>query len=179
MDEKQLLKCCLQGEVEEYEKIVNMYKGKAMTVALNMLRNREDAEDVCQEAFVQVYRNLNRFDFNANFKNWFYSILYRKCIDKIRKKSRLFKSLNKLKIETEKLSAVQTPDPSLAFPISHKFLKELSPKERITLILWAHEGYTSEEIASILRCSSSTVRVYLFKARKKVKSLSEKENVQV
>jgi RNA polymerase sigma-70 factor (ECF subfamily) len=55
----------------------------------------------------------------------------------------------------------------------------LNPKERISVCLWANEGYTSGEIASVLRCSPSTARVHLFKARRKIKTLLEEENVSL
>jgi len=58
-------------------------------------------------------------------------------------------------------------------------LKSLNPKERLSLFLWANDGYSSSEIASVLKCSSSTARVYLFKARKKIKSFLESKNVAV
>jgi len=53
----------------------------------------------------------------------------------------------------------------------------LNPKERISLVLWANDGYTSAEIAAVLDCSASTARVHLFKARKKIKTLLENANV--
>jgi RNA polymerase sigma-70 factor (ECF subfamily) len=53
----------------------------------------------------------------------------------------------------------------------------LNPKERISVCLWANEGYTSDEIASVLRCAPSTARVHLFKARRKIKTLLEEGNV--
>jgi RNA polymerase sigma-70 factor (ECF subfamily) len=65
-------------------------------------------------------------------------------------------------------------------PLLHsKLLQRLNPRERISVCLWANEGYTSSEIASVLRCSPSTARVHLFKARKKLKRLLEEDNVSL
>ncbi len=57
MNEKQLISSCLEGEVEAFREMVDIYKSKAMALALNMLGNREDAEDACQETFIRVYSN--------------------------------------------------------------------------------------------------------------------------
>ena len=60
--------------------------------------------------------------------------------------------------------------------LSQSLLKILSPREKTALLLWAYDSYTSKEISDVLKCSPGTARVYLFKARKKIKSLLEKQN---
>ncbi len=75
MNEKQLILSCLEGEAEAFREMVDIYKTKAMVLALSMLGNREDAEDACQETFIRVYSNLDKFDLQSSFRNWFYTIL--------------------------------------------------------------------------------------------------------
>lgn len=58
MNDNQLVKECLRGDMERFRKIVEKYRGKAMAMAVNILGNREDAEDPCQETFLQTYRHL-------------------------------------------------------------------------------------------------------------------------
>lgn len=176
MNDNQLVQSCVQGEVEEFRGIVDKYKGKIMAMALSILGNREDAEDACQEAFIQVYRNLDKFDVQKSFKNWLFKILYNRCLDQLRKRRRFFKLFKKMKNEPVQFANPQTTNQPALQPLTQSLLKELSPKERTALFLWAEEGYTSEEIARVLKCSSSTARVHLFKARKKIKLKLEKEN---
>ncbi len=179
MTDQQVLQSCLQGEVENYHKIVEKYRTKAMTMAMNILGNREDAEDASQEAFIQIYQNLKRFDFSQSFSNWFYSILYKRCLDRLRKRKRFYNFYQRMKIEPSQSFSIQPPNPS-AFPkLKEKLFGYLNPRERITLFLWANEGFTSAEIASVLKCSPSTARVHLFKARRKIKALLEKENASL
>jgi RNA polymerase sigma-70 factor (ECF subfamily) len=177
MEDNQLVRECLQGETEEFKKIVEKYTGKTMALALNILGNKEDAEDVCQETFLQTYRNLSRFDTQKSFSNWLLSILYKRCLDQLRKRRRFLAFYKRAKGEAEEI----TRSPSLGSitqnPHLHSLLERLSPKERTTLYLWAGEGYTSVEIAEVLRCAPNTARIHLHKARKKIKSLLEKENV--
>jgi len=176
MDDNLLLRGCLQGKKEEFQQIVEKYGGKMMALAMNLLHNREDAEDACQEALIKAYRNLESFDSQKNFKNWLYSIVYNRCLDHLRKRRRFLDFFKRAKREHALAAFAQTPLPSPEQALTTDILKKLSPKERISLFLWANEGFTSEEASSVLKCSPSTARVYLFKARKKIKALLEKEN---
>ena len=179
MSDIELIKSCLQGDVEAYREIMEKYNHKAFGLALNVLRNREDAEDVCQDSFIKAFHNLDKFDFHASFKNWFYTLLYRNCIDHIRKKRRFFDFLSKFKAEPLPSSYRWDSNPEAEGKIEARYLQKLSPKERLSIYLWAREGYTSKEIASVFRCSPSTVRVNLFKARKKIKAILEEEDVEM
>lgn len=179
MTDEELLRNCLLGDVEEYRKIVEKYRTKALAIAMNILTNREDAEDACQDAFIQVYRNLGKFDFTKSFSNWFYAILYNRCLDRIRKRKRFSRFYRKMTAEPSQSFSIPPANPSFN-PLSRKELLEtLNPKERISMVLWAIDGYTSTEIGDVLKCSPSTARVHLFKARKKIKSFLEKKNVPI
>jgi len=179
MNDKQLVRSCLQGDVEEFHKIMDKYKGKAMALAINILGNREDAEDACQEAFLHAYSNLHRFDLQRSFCSWLYTIIYNLCLDQLRKKQRFYRFFKKMKRESSFSEEVRTSSRSAHQPITQGVLKELSSRERAVLFLWAVEGYTSREIGDVLKCSASTARVHLFKAREKIKAILEKENVSM
>lgn len=179
MNDKQLIKGCLQGEEEEFRKIVDKYRGRIVAMAINMLGNREDAEDACQEAFIKAYCHLDRFDFKKNFQNWLYGILYYHCLDQLRKRRRFYKFLTRMKMESFRSPSKHVSNQPKPEVFSENILNELSPKERANLFLWANEGYTCEEIASVLRCSSSTARVHLYKARRKIKAILERDNVSM
>jgi RNA polymerase sigma-70 factor (ECF subfamily) len=177
MTDEQLLRSCLSGDVEEYHKIVERYRTKALAIAMNILGNREDAEDASQDTFIQVYKNLDKFDFQRSFPNWFYSILYKRCLDRLRKRRRFARFYQKIKAEPSQSFSVPPANPKFSLLDKQELVKSLNPKERISLFLWANEGYTSGEVANVLKCSPSTARVHLFKARKKIKTLLENKNV--
>ena len=179
MEDNQLLMSCLNGEQEDFRKLMDKYRGKSLALAWNILGNREDAEDACQEAFVQVYLNLEKFDFTKNFKDWFFTILSNRCLDQLRKRTRFIKFYKTQKVAFKERMSPTSSNPDSSPRISSKLLQKLNPKERISVCLWANEGYTGDEIASVLRCSPSTARVHLFKARKKIKTLLEEENVSL
>jgi RNA polymerase sigma-70 factor (ECF subfamily) len=179
MEDNQLLLSCLKGEVEDFRKLMDKYRGKSLAMAWNILGNREDAEDACQEAFVQVYLNLEKFDFTKNFKDWFFTILSNRCLDQLRKRTRFMKFFKSQKVEYKERMSQAGLNPEPPPLISSKLIQALNPKERISVCLWANEGYTSDEIASVLRCSASTARVHLFKARRKIRTLLEEGNVSL
>ncbi len=174
MEEKEIIHSCLQGDRESFKRIVEMYKAQAMAIAMNILGNREDAEDVCQETFLQVFQCLGQFDQKRSFKNWLLTILYRRCLDQTKKAKRFRRFFERFKRE----AAVSPSAPILPFSVRQSYpsnaLASLSPKEKLAVTLWANEGYSAEEISSILGCRPSTARVYLFNARKKIKALLEK-----
>ena len=176
MGENGLIAACLQGDREAFRQIVDIYKAQVMALAMNILGNRQDAEDVCQETFIQVYRNLGRFNPQKSLKNWIFTILYRRCLDQLKKKRRFQRAFNKAKFEWPHGIPAGISNPGGNKRLSKEILKRLNPKERIVVSLWANEGFTAAEISGVLQCSPSTARVYLFNARKKIKSVLEKNH---
>ena len=179
MDEKEPAAGCPAGDMGEFKNIVDGYGAPAMAMAMNILRNRDDAEDACQDAFIQVYRNLENFDRTKSFKTWFYTILYRRCLDYLRRRSRSLELLKKAGREAvlHQRAAANPAPPAQSLPSD--LLERLNARERTALCLWANEDYTAAEISEVLRCSAATARVYLFQARKKVKKLLEQRHVSL
>jgi RNA polymerase sigma-70 factor (ECF subfamily) len=184
MEDRELIQSCLDGNLEQFGRIVERYGAQTMALAMNILGNREDAQDASQEAFIQAFRNLGQFDIGRNFKPWLFAILYRRCLDRLKKHRRLREALSRMKIEkARKLNpgaVARSADPSTeSRSISPVLLEILSPKERAALCLWANEGYSAVEISRVIGCSANTARVYLFNARKKIRVRLEKTNVRL
>lgn len=176
MEDDEAVAACLRGNGEEFREIVDKYKASVTALAMNVLGNREDAEDVCQETFVQVFRNLELFDARLSFRNWLYTILFHRCLDLLKKKRRFQALARKVRNEPSERFSAPAYNPERKKQLCQDLLKHLSPKERTVLCLWANEGFTAIEISEVLRCSASTARVYLFNARRKVKILLEKDH---
>lgn len=170
--------------IDNLDELINIYRPPAIALALNILGNREDAEDVCQEMFVSAFRNMPSCPFPPMTKKWLFTILYRKCMDILRKRKRSIRLASKIRDENPaQLFHNANPDrdsqQNRKLSLSRTLLSALSNKERACLSLWANEDYTSEEIAGILCCSPSTVRVHLFKARRKIKTIMENDDVSL
>jgi RNA polymerase sigma-70 factor, ECF subfamily len=151
-----------------FDGIVDLFGGQALAFAINVLGNREDAEDVVQESFIQVFRNIGNYDPGRSFKTWLFTIVYRRCLDVLKKKRRFHAAFEKAKHEFPVFS-----NPGPGSPLPADVLKAISARERTALALWANEGCSAREIAAILFCSESTARVTLFNARKKIRALLE------
>lgn len=180
MEDREAVALCLQGESGAFREIMDRHKDYAMAVAINMLMNREDAEDACQEAFFKAFRNLRRFDPAKSFKNWFSSLLCHDCLDRIRKRKRFRLFLGRFKSEQPETVESRPMPPSPLPVLAPAVLSRLGPKERLALYLWSHEGSSGEEIAAVLGCSRKTAYVHLYRARVKLKSLlAEKKHVEL
>jgi RNA polymerase sigma-70 factor (ECF subfamily) len=175
MDEREIVSACLRGVPGSDREMVEAYGPLVLAVAINVLGNREDAEDVVQETFIQVFRNLGRYDPGRSFKTWLLTIVYRRSLDMIKKKRRFSAFAARARSEPAVLKAHSGSNPGDPEPLPSRFLEGLSPKERAALCLWANEGYTAREISRVLGCAASTARVTLFNARRKIKALLENE----
>jgi len=159
-----------------FRSLFDAYSPAAMAMAINILGNRADAEDACQETFIQVYRNLDDYDPRRSFKTWFIAILYRRCFDQLRRRRRSLALLRKVESDPVALPAAAPASSPADRSLPAGLLDRLNAKERTALCLWANDGYTAGEISEVLRCAPATARVHLFQARKKIKKLLEKDH---
>ena len=172
MDERAIVKRCLEGDVGCFQQIVDSHKAPLMAAAMTILGNRQDAEDICQETFIQAYRHLSSFDSDRSLRAWLYTILYRRCLNAAKRKKRFAIILDRLRAEPGPSSA--DPRPAGPAVLPPKLDEALSPRERTVLSLWVNEGFTAVEIAAILGCAAGTARYDLFNVRKKIRALTEK-----
>jgi len=176
VDEQVLIESCLRGDPASCRRLVEAFGGLVMAAALNVLSNREDAEDACQETFIQVFRHLDRYDPGRPFRTWLLTIAHRRSLDMIRKKRRFRRFTARSGFELADTPASRSANPGPSGPLPSRFLEGLTPKERTALSLWANEGCTAGDISEILGCKAATARVYLFNARRKIKSILENEH---
>jgi len=176
VDERELIEGCLRGSLASQRAMVEAYGTLVLSVALNVLGNRQDAEDVCQETFLQTFRRLDRYDRERSFKTWLLTIAYRRSLDMLRKRRRFSEFSARARFDPDLPGRGGDPRTADPAPLPSKLLQSLSPRERTALCLWANEGYTAKDISEVLACSASTARVYLFNARRKVKTLLENDH---
>jgi len=174
MDESAIIRRCLGGDSASFQQIVNNHTPHLMAAAMTVLGNRQDAEDVCQETFLQAFHHLSSFNGDRNLRAWLYTILYRRCLNAVKKRKKFTGVLGRLKTESMPLMSSGDSRPGDLEVLPAELYRALSPKERTVLSLWINEGYKAVEIAAILGCPSGTARYYLFTARKKLRALMEK-----
>ena len=171
----------LGGEREAYRLIVERYQSKVFRLAAALLKNREDAVDIAQEAFVRAYANLGSFKGDSRFATWLYKIVNNLCIDWIRRrqtaKSEEFEETNRS--EEDSLAPGLISGRLHANPQGQLLRRELAAKLQVALealppkhrqILWLREveGLSYEELSEVLDIPKGTVMSRLYHARSKM-----------
>src|SRR6266700_6757787 len=86
IDETALIRAAQEGDKDAFDQLVRVYDQSVLRLAMNLLRSPEDAQDVYQEAFLRVYKNLDKFRFDCSFHTWIYRIVTNLCLDHMRKR---------------------------------------------------------------------------------------------
>lgn len=171
------------GDEEAYNILCREYSGKMYRLACR-LAGPEEAEDLVQEAFVQIYRSMKSFRGDCSIGTWVYRITTNVCQDYLRRKSRrswrhLF-SLDWLKNETDRELPATTVEPHDAVLIRDdidrlkKAIAALPQEQRAVLVLHDLEQLTYQEVADVLGIVVGTVKSRLFYARQKVRANFER-----
>lgn len=161
-----------------FQKIMSKYGERVMGLAFHFTKNHQDAEDLYQETFLKVYRNIDTFRFESEFFTWVYRILSNQAFNYYRKSKRMSivdPGENNYLWETlptdESCAADQaTLNSSLREGIDRALL-QLSPRQRVVFILKHYEGKKIKDIALILDCTEGTVKRYLFRATRKLQTI--------
>lgn len=168
----------LDGDVNEYEKLVLEYQKNVYNLALRMTGDAEDAADMAQEAFIKAYNSLASYRGDSRFSVWLYRIVSNVCLDFLRaRKRRQTVSLSvvddegeetELEISDESASPEKLLERSMTRDAVRRGLQELTPEYRQILILRELQGMSYDEIAETLGLESGTVKSRIFRARKKL-----------
>ncbi|MEM7103081.1 MAG: sigma-70 family RNA polymerase sigma factor [Bacteroidota bacterium] len=164
----------LSGKHQAFRYLVDKYQDYAFTLAFRVLKNREDAEEAAQDAFVKAFRELARFQKTAKFSTWFYKIVYHTAIDYSRKKKRQIVSLDNEDYHFDFEDSIyrtqwqKTCDEDRKKFIS-KAINRLNENDAAVITLFYLHENSIEEISEITNLSASNVKVKLFRSRIKLK----------
>ncbi|HUX59585.1 MAG TPA: RNA polymerase sigma factor [Bacteroidales bacterium] len=162
-----LIEECRKGNSKAQFRLYNQYSKAMYNLAYRILNNREDAEDILQEAFVECFKNLGSFRFESTFGAWLKKILVNKCINQLKKKKidlTLCESLPTIENEEENENNYDTGK-------IFKGIEMLPDGYRIILTLYLLEGYDHSEISQILGISESTSKSQYSRAKEKLRNI--------
>jgi len=166
------IKRVLNGETNAYAFLVNKYKSMAFSLALRMLKNREDAEEVAQDAFVKAYQSLSQFRGGARFSTWLYRIVYNTAVSRLRRSSYEVLSIDDKGVEEKKTDEIAGAYHQLKESERKKFLdivlEKLDPEENFLVTLYYYEEKELDEIAQITGLTKNNVKVRIFRARQRM-----------
>lgn len=169
---RQLVRQVKAGNVNAFQQLVVKYQHLAFTVAYNIVKNREDAEEIVSDAFIKVYKNIVQHNEQSKFSSWLYKIVYNTALSRLRKKKLEVFSMDA--DDYEKDYGISTPDgwDRLVSDDQKKYiqlaLENLSQQDKMVISLFylAEEGLN--EISEITGEKKSTVKVRLHRARTKL-----------
>ncbi len=176
-----IVKQVQSGDVRAYDKLVVKYRERLYGVIYNLTGNREDANDLTQEAFIKAFRSINLFRGKSSFFTWLYRIAVNNTLTHL-KKMRMKRFINLENINEEVHSSdilehlaakTQTDKPALMRELQEKLneaLQKLSLKHRTVVVLFEIEGLSHQEIAEITKTSEGTVRSRLHYAKQQLQN---------
>jgi RNA polymerase sigma-70 factor (ECF subfamily) len=170
-----LLERAKTGDLEAFDQLMRLHEKQVLGTALRLVGNLEDAQDAAQEAFLRLYKSLNRLPDILEIKPWLYRVTVNVCNDMHRARRRR---------GWEPLSGPDPvssqPDPELAWVHQERgrlvemALKTLPEKERAAVVLRDMQGLSTREVAEILGSSEVTVRSQISVARGKLKKFTDR-----
>ncbi len=175
--EKQLIKKAKRGDIKAFEKLVADYQVYCYNIALGMLRSKEDAKDISQEALIKVFNKLAAFDEKANFSTWLYRIVVNSCLDFIKKqqKLRLVDTPYDEAIETSVDKSAESVESQVIkgelAEIIKRSLEKLTAEQRLPIILRDYLGLSYDDVAETLQLPLGTVKSRLMRGRKKLREI--------
>ncbi|WP_299115883.1 sigma-70 family RNA polymerase sigma factor [uncultured Winogradskyella sp.] len=176
-DDNILIDAINNGDTKAYAKLVDRYKDLVYTLALRMLKHKEEAEEVAQDTFIKVFKSLDKFKGDSKFSTWIYRVAYNTCLDNIKKNK---KYLNNVAIDEYTFNKLDTIDNALDNIINEEkstliknCINKLPEDSSAILTLFYFEELSLEEISKIINVEANTVKVKLFRARKKLAVILE------
>ena len=183
-DDRELVRRAQGSDKEAFEELVRRHQHRVFAVAGGILRQREDVEDIAQQVFVKAYFSLKRFDQRAAFSTWLYKITVNECWDMLRKR-KVRPLIYESDLSEDQARQFGAPDeraqkqPDISERLEarqrvERLLEGLDERDRTMLVLKEVEGFAVEEIAQILDLNANTVKVRLFRARRRIVSQARK-----
>lgn len=183
IDETALIKAAQAGDQDAFGQLVRAYDQSVLRLAMNLLRSPEDAQDVYQEAFLRVYRNINNFRFDCSFHTWLYRIVTNLCLDQMRRR----------KVRREEPTVIATtegtvdrvdsvadqradgdPQRKLFSGQIRRKVKEvlngLTARERMVFEMRHYQGLRLRNIGEILGTTEEAAKNCLFRANQKMRA---------
>ncbi|HTG70354.1 MAG TPA: RNA polymerase sigma factor SigW [Candidatus Udaeobacter sp.] len=173
--EARLAQLALKGDQQAFAELVDLYQDKLFHMAYRMLNSRQEAEDVVQDTFLRVYKNLDRYDDTLKFSTWIYRIATNLCIDRLRKRKPTY-SLDAESSGHEGLDGYsmipsdnRTPESELLLTdtqrIIHAAIAALPPKYKTVMTLRYMQDLSLQEIGDVLDMPVTTIKTRVHRGR--------------
>ncbi|MGC4022816.1 MAG: sigma-70 family RNA polymerase sigma factor [Cyclobacteriaceae bacterium] len=166
-EEYSLIDRIIAGEEALYSTLVDKYKSYAFTIALKVVENRAEAEEIAQDGFIKAFHYLKKFNREAKFSTWLYRIVFNTAISYKRKNKAQFQSIENSIIEYHERSDDEIEKEEKRVFIA-KAISKLSEADRLAVQLYYIKEFSLEETAAMLSQNINTVKVRVHRARQRL-----------
>ncbi|MFT3682776.1 MAG: sigma-70 family RNA polymerase sigma factor [Ferruginibacter sp.] len=173
MTEREIIHGCINKKENCQRQLFTLYAGKMMSVCLRYANDEQQAQDILQEGFIKVFKNMHQYRFEGSFEGWLRRVFVTTALREI---SRQKFYVSEMAVVD---NAVYSIDPDVVSKISadeiHSMIRQMPDGYRTIFNLNVIEGYSHEEIAGMLGIQATTSRGQLLKARRHLQEMIEKK----
>ncbi len=180
-DDQTYIDKTLNGDANAFAYLIEKYKVMVLSLAMKMLKNKEEAEEIAQDTFIKAYKALQKFNGESKFSTWLYKIAYRNCLDSLKKITKNYNTetidevnSNKIQETSNVLESIERKERS---EVMKKCMHKLPEEERSILWFFYFDELSLNEITEVTGLSTANVKVKLHRARKRLLSIV-KRNVE-
>lgn len=160
-DEKSLIQMIKAGNYRQFERLIAEYQNPLFLFIWRMVRDEDDARDLCQDTFFNAYKHLKSFREDSKFSSWLFQIGHRKALDLIAKRKRQHALLNKMETRSEMSSSEKDFEVKEADTFIGQIIDGLNQNSRIALHLFYKEEMSYGEIATVMKVPINTVKSHI------------------
>ena len=168
--ELDLIQKIKNGNYQLFERFIEEYQNTLFSFLFRMLKNSDDARDICQDTFFKAYRSIRSYDGRAKFSTWLYKIGYYQAINFIRRKKKHSEILKKMKPETVPDKKGKDLEMKEIGTIIEHITSDIHHNYRVALHLFYKEEKSYNEIASIMKIPLNSVKSLIFRAKELIRN---------
>ncbi|MGZ4035971.1 MAG: RNA polymerase sigma factor [Bacteroidia bacterium] len=169
---------CVSNKREFQKLLYQKFAGKMLSLCFRYFKNREEAEDVLQDGFIKIFKNIDKYQGTGSFEGWIKRIMVNTALEELRKKKKEFitQDIDELYIQPE---SVDKTDDSVNTKDLIRYIQALPEGYKLVFNLFVIEGYSHGEIGQMLNINEGTSKSQLSKARAYLqKMMSEQDKIQ-
>ncbi len=171
MSETELIELVQKGDSSAFSHLVESHKNLVFSVVLRMVSNREDAEEVAQDAFIKAFKQIKQFRGEAKFSTWLYKIAYFCAINHLRKNKLLTTDLDQVSISSDDESILETLHNAEKKEYLTKAINLLKPIDKNLVSMYYLQEMSIKEIEEVTLFSPSNIKVKLMRIRKQLNGI--------
>lgn len=187
MSDSEIIEQLRQGNEQAFKKLVETHQQLVVNTCFGMIHNREDAEDIAQEVFIEVFRSIHKFRADSKLSTWLYRIAINRTLNHIRdnKRKKWYHSFEDEVVaknqQLQQLESSRKDQPEFELEnkqravILHEAIASLPQNQKVAITLNKYEDLSYQEISEVMELSVSSVESLLFRAKKNLYKCYKKQ----